>query len=52
LLLELLAINMGSDMDASEGVLGVRRNGDMGTPSLDDVPGRARPACSFCSGVS
>ena len=52
LLLELLAINMGSDMDASEGVLGVRRNGDMGTPSLDDVPGRARPACSFCSKAS
>jgi hypothetical protein len=34
----------------SDGVLGVRRNGDMGTRrALLDAPGRARPACSFCS---
>lgn len=50
LLLELLAISIGSDMELSDGVLGVRRNGDAGIPSLEDVPGRARPACSFCSG--
>jgi|SRR5690242_10980539 len=50
LLLELLAISMGSDMELSDGVLGVRRNGDIGTPRREDVPGRARPACSFCSG--
>jgi hypothetical protein len=36
----------------SEGVLGVRWNGDMGKRRLLlDVPGRARPACSFCSSV-
>jgi hypothetical protein len=36
----------------SDGVLGVRRNGDMGTRSaLLDAPGRAKPACSFCSAV-
>lgn len=54
LLLELLAINMGSDIELSDGVLGVRRKGDIGTPNLEedeDVPGRARPACSFCSKV-
>lgn len=50
LLLELLAISIGSDIELSDGVLGVRRNGDAGIPSLEDVPGRARPACSFCSG--
>lgn len=49
LLLELLAINMGSDMEWRLGVLGVRRKGESGTPSLELVPGRARPACSFCS---
>lgn len=49
LLLELLAISIGSDMELSDGVLGVRRKGDTGTPNLDEVPGRARPACSFCS---
>jgi hypothetical protein len=54
LLLDELAINIGSVAAAlSEGVLGVRLKGDNGirrpvTPC--DVPGRARPACSFCSG--
>jgi hypothetical protein len=51
LLLELLAINIGSDIEFSEGVLGVRRKGDMGIrrEEPEDVPGRARPACSRCS---
>ena len=51
LLLELLAINMGSDIEFNDGVLGVRRKGDMGMrrEEPDDVPGRARPACSRCS---
>lgn len=51
LLLELLAMSMGSLMPLlSEGVDGVRRNGDMGILKLlFEVPGRARPACSFCS---
>jgi hypothetical protein len=36
----------------SEGVLGVRWNGDAGKRKLLlDVPGLARPACSFCSSV-
>lgn len=35
-----------------EGVLGVRWNGDAGRRSeLWEAPGRARPACSFCSSV-
>jgi len=34
------------------GVLGVRRNGEIGTLNVPlDVPGRARPACSRCSNV-
>lgn len=53
LLLELLAMSIGSDIELSEGVEGVRRKGDMGSRKLDvapeDVPGRARPACSRCS---
>jgi hypothetical protein len=54
LLLELLAMSMGSAAAAlSDAVDGVRLNGDdsgMRRPvELDDVPGRARPACSFCS---
>jgi hypothetical protein len=54
LLLELLAINIGSDMEFREGVLGVRRKGDIGTrkEEPEDVPGRARPACSRCSDYS
>ena len=36
----------------NDGVLGVRWNGDTGNLRvLPDVPGRARPACSFCSSV-
>ena len=36
----------------SAGVLGVRWNGDKGNRKvLFDVPGLARPACSFCSSV-
>lgn len=36
----------------SEGVLGVRWKGDAGRRrELLEVPGRARPACSFCSSV-
>jgi hypothetical protein len=36
----------------SEGVLGVRWNGDTGKRKLlVDAPGLARPACSFCSSV-
>lgn len=36
----------------SDGVLGVRWNGDTGKRKLlFDVPGLARPACSFCSSV-
>ena len=51
LLLELLAMSIGSLMLLfSEGVDGVRRNGDMGMRRLlFDAPGRARPACSRCS---
>ena len=49
LLLELLAINIGSLIELRLGVLGVLRNGLTGTPSRELVPGRARPACSFCS---
>lgn len=49
LLLELLAINIGSLIEPRLGVLGVLRKGLMGTPSRELVPGRARPACSFCS---
>jgi hypothetical protein len=55
LLLEELAMSMGSAADAAElrdGVLGVRLKGDMGMrspPVMEAVPGRARPACSFCS---
>jgi hypothetical protein len=35
----------------SDGVEGVRRNGEMGIrrPEVDAAPGRARPACSRCS---
>lgn len=52
LLLELLAMSMGSVAELSDGVEGVRRKGEMGMRKpleLDDVPGRARPACSLCS---
>jgi hypothetical protein len=53
LLLELLAISIGSAAAAlNEGVDGVRLNGDNGMRrpvELDAAPGRARPACSFCS---
>jgi len=53
LLLELLAMSMGSAAaECSCGVDGVRRKGVNGMRSpdeLDEVPGRARPACSFCS---
>lgn len=36
----------------SEGVLGVRWKGEAGRRSvLCEAPGRARPACSFCSSV-
>lgn len=53
LLLELLAINIGSLALLSEGVEGVRRNGEEGmrSPKVDAAPGRARPACSRCSRV-
>lgn len=53
LLLELLAINIGSLTLLSEGVEGVRRKGEMGMrrPEVDAAPGRARPACSRCSVV-
>lgn len=35
-----------------DGVLGVRWKGEAGRRSvLCDAPGRARPACSFCSSV-
>lgn len=51
--LSLLARCSISDVSAfSDGVLGVLLNGDIGTLN-DEVkempPGRARPACSFCS---
>lgn len=51
LLLELLAMSMGSFMPLlREGVDGVRRKGDIGILRLlFEVPGRAKPACSFCS---
>jgi hypothetical protein len=53
LLLDELAINIGSvAAELSEGVEGVRLKGDNGIRrpvELCDVPGRARPACSFCS---
>lgn len=52
LLLELLAMSIGSEAELSEGVEGVRRKGDSGMRRLeavDAVPGRARPACSRCS---
>lgn len=51
LLLELLAMSIGSLIPLlSDGVDGVRRNGDIGMRRLlFEVPGRARPACSFCS---
>jgi hypothetical protein len=52
LLLELLAMSMGSLKPLlSDGVDGVRRKGDMGRRRLLlEAPGRARPACSRCSG--
>lgn len=52
LLLELLAMSIGSEMELSEGVDGVRRKGELGRRrlELDVAPGRARPACSRCSG--
>ena len=38
--------------DESDGVLGVRWNGDIGRRRLPLAPpGLARPACSFCSSV-
>jgi len=52
LLLELLAISIGSDAALSDGVDGVRPKGDKGMRRLvvlDAVPGRASPACSRCS---
>jgi hypothetical protein len=55
LLLLLLAMSIGSvAAEFKEGVEGVRRKGDRGMrrPVEEcEVPGRARPACSFCSGV-
>ena len=52
LLLELLAMSIGSLIPLlRDGVDGVRRKGDIGMRRLLlEVPGRARPACSFCSG--
>jgi hypothetical protein len=42
----------GKNSLESEGVLGVRWNGDMGIRRLwFEAPGLARPACSFCSSV-
>lgn len=56
LLLELLAMSMGSAAAALKlGVDGVRLNGDKGRRRLPlevAVPGRARPACSFCSATT
>lgn len=51
LLLELLAMSMGSLIPLlRDGVDGVLRKGDIGMRRLVlEVPGRARPACSFCS---
>lgn len=57
-LLELdpLCSNCDSAAADSDGVLGVRRNGDIGIRKLVgagaadiEAPGLARPACSFCS---
>lgn len=57
--LSLLALEPRCSSDDSaavdrDGVLGVLRNGDMGTRSDGvvtevEAPGRANPACSFCS---
>lgn len=50
LLLELLAISMGSFIPLNDGVEGVRLKGDIGIRRLlFDAPGRASPACSRCS---
>lgn len=40
----------GMKSEDSDGVLGVRRNGESGILSVAfDAPGRASPACSLCS---
>jgi hypothetical protein len=45
----LLAVS-GKNSEDKDGVLGVRWNGERGSRKLLlDAPGRARPACSFCS---
>jgi hypothetical protein len=51
LLLELLAMSMGSLALLSDAVEGVRRKPDMlgRRRPVDAAPGRARPACSRCS---
>ena len=51
LLLELLAMSIGSVSELfNDGVDGTRLNGDKGILKLlFEAPGRARPACSFCS---
>lgn len=42
----------GKNSEDSEGVLGVRWNGDIGIRKLLlEAPGLASPACSFCSSV-
>lgn len=47
----LLEVSGKNSLD-SDGVLGVRWNGDIGNLMLlFDAPGLARPACSFCSSV-
>jgi hypothetical protein len=53
LLLELLAMSMGSLALLSDAVEGVRRKPDMlgRRRPVDAAPGRARPACSRCSGM-
>ena len=48
----LLAGDSLKNSDDSDGVLGVRKNGELGSRKLPaDVPGLARPACSLCSSV-
>jgi hypothetical protein len=47
-------MSIGSERELSEGVEGVRRKGERGMRRPEDAevpPGRARPACSRCSGV-
>lgn len=50
----LAEVGVGSEKNSalSDGVLGVRWNGELGRRNeLLDVPGRASPACSLCSSV-